>query len=286
MNRYKILCSWDSNNGITNRVKKNFIIPNDIKIVKEGDEYDYIIMFNGYNKNENNHIDFSKTFLFVNEPHWYCNSHNIIRSSINKAEYLITNDKNLIKNDKKTIESPSIMFHHFLRNNNIQEYLNDNNFAKKNKLSIICSNKNIEASSSIYNYRINFVKNLLQTDINFHLFGNGWNINDKRYMGACVDKYDGLIDYEYSICIENTIEKNYITEKFFDCLLTNTVPIYHGCPNINDVYNEKGFINLSNVNLRELPKNDIYKEYVLENKLKYVSEYNPFTVIKKILKHV
>jgi len=40
----------------------------------------------------------------------------------------------------------------------------------------------------------------------------------------------------YSISIESTQEKNYITEKLIDCLITKTIPVYWGCPNVSDFF--------------------------------------------------
>jgi len=36
--------------------------------------------------------------------------------------------------------------------------------------------------------------------------------------------------------------ENWFTEKIVDCFRTKTIPIYKGCPNIKDFYNEKGII--------------------------------------------
>ena len=49
-------------------------------------------------------------------------------------------------------------------------------------------------------------------------------------------KWDGLENYSYSIAIENESLKNYFSEKFTDCILARTIPIYYGCPNISDFF--------------------------------------------------
>lgn len=51
-----------------------------------------------------------------------------------------------------------------------------------------------------------------------------------------------LFDSMFSISIESSSEKNYFTEKLIDCFLTKTVPIYYGCPNIGDFFDERGMI--------------------------------------------
>jgi hypothetical protein len=49
-------------------------------------------------------------------------------------------------------------------------------------------------------------------------------------------KWNGLENYSYSIAIENASMKNYFSEKFTDCILSWTIPIYYGCPNINEYF--------------------------------------------------
>ena len=68
----------------------------------------------------------------------------------------------------------------------------------------------------------------------FDLYGRGFNPIDK--------KEEGLNDYKFSIVIENEFMENWFTEKLVDCFRTKTIPIYKGCPNIKDFYNEKGII--------------------------------------------
>ena len=51
-------------------------------------------------------------------------------------------------------------------------------------------------------------------------------------------------DFQFSIVIENTREKNCISEKIIDCLLMKTIPIYYGCENIHDIFDTTGWIML------------------------------------------
>ena len=55
-------------------------------------------------------------------------------------------------------------------------------------------------------------------------------------------KEDALLDYRYSIVVENAKTNNYFTEKLVDCLITGTIPIYWGCPNIGDFFDTDGMI--------------------------------------------
>lgn len=56
-----------------------------------------------------------------------------------------------------------------------------------------------------------------------------------------------LFDSMFSICPENTSQRNYFTEKILDCFVTKTVPIYWGCPNIGDYFDERGIVLVSDL---------------------------------------
>ncbi len=55
-------------------------------------------------------------------------------------------------------------------------------------------------------------------------------------------KAEGLAPYRYSVVIENVRERNYFTEKLIDAVLCETVPIYWGCPNVEDFFDTEGMI--------------------------------------------
>jgi len=57
------------------------------------------------------------------------------------------------------------------------------------------------------------------------------------------DKADALDPYLFSIAIENSYIPNYITEKLTDCFVTLTIPLYSGCPNVENYY-QGGFIEI------------------------------------------
>ncbi len=43
-----------------------------------------------------------------------------------------------------------------------------------------------------------------------------------------------LRSYRFCLAFENTVEPDYVTEKFFQPLLAGTVPVYRGAPNVDD----------------------------------------------------
>jgi hypothetical protein len=60
------------------------------------------------------------------------------------------------------------------------------------------------------------------------------------------NKWDGLVDYQYTIAIENCRLPYYITEKVMDCYLAFAMPFYLGGTNMKDFYPEQSFIDLEN----------------------------------------
>jgi hypothetical protein len=104
---------------------------------------------------------------------------------------------------------------------------------------------------------------------------------------------DALVDYKFNISIENSYEQNWITEKFYDNILTDTVPIYFGCKNIKELYPEDGYILIDDINdidgIEKLLTNiiinsdEIYKqklEGLQKIKQRYLRENN---LLKKII---
>lgn len=59
------------------------------------------------------------------------------------------------------------------------------------------------------------------------------------------DKFPLFETFQYSFVIENSSQTNYFTEKLIDCLITKTIPIYYGCPNIHEYFDTKGWILLT-----------------------------------------
>ena len=57
-----------------------------------------------------------------------------------------------------------------------------------------------------------------------------------------------MFDSQFHLCIENAKRRNWFTEKLIDCLITKTVPVYWGCPNVGDWFDERGFIFVDNLN--------------------------------------
>ena len=73
-------------------------------------------------------------------------------------------------------------------------------------------------------------------------------------------KYKLFEEFQFAIIIENSRQINYFTEKIMDCILTKTIPIYWGCPNISDFFDITGWIILESDTLEELEKLDVLND--------------------------
>jgi hypothetical protein len=84
-----------------------------------------------------------------------------------------------------------------------------------------------------HNVRLNFINN---SKDKIDLYGMG--------IREVESKLDVLHNYAFSLAIENNISKNdyYFTEKLVECIITGTIPIYYGCPNIGEFFDLRGII--------------------------------------------
>lgn len=137
-------------------------------------------------------------------------------------------------------------------------------FATKKLLVNISSNKYSDYAGDLYSHRaeaIRYFESTLPTQ--FDLFGQGWDrpaihIGDKRgvgwfrrsdrhryssFRGPITHKWDVLPNYKFAICYENALDQpGLVTEKMFDVMRCNCVPIYLGAPNISDYVDRNAFI--------------------------------------------
>jgi hypothetical protein len=77
--------------------------------------------------------------------------------------------------------------------------------------------------------------------------------NDSHFKDSSHEgKSEAFLDSQFHLVIENSRQVNYFTEKLCDCLITKTIPIYYGCPNISEYFNTDGWIILESDSVAEL----------------------------------
>lgn len=151
---------------------------------------------------------------------------------------------------------------------------------QKNKnIVMITSNKRSAYKNELYSKRYKLIKYLEKNyKKNFNLYGQGWNqppiyvdsrkdisfekiidfllkklrFNNKAYIlkdiykGTIKNKYDVLKKHNFSICIQNTYEKNSFYSPIFESFYCSCIPIYQGASNIEDHVPTNCFIDLRN----------------------------------------
>jgi len=118
-------------------------------------------------------------------------------------------------------------------------------FNDKKLILNISMNKSSKSKYELYSKRrdsIRYFEKYHPSD--FDLYGYGWDKNEfPSYKGMVKNKVDVLPFYKFCLCYENNMgEDDYITEKIFDAMRSNTVPIYWGAPNIDSYVDPGAFI--------------------------------------------
>lgn len=173
-------------------------------------------------------------------------------------------------------------------------------FDTKKLITAITGNKNIATKGSTYKEKIKVIKFFSKKlGIDFQLYGYGWNLNPirlflsyvkgnfiypskfKSYKGTVSNKAEVYNKFKFAVCFENSVCKDYISEKIVDCLRYGCIPIYYGAPNIleyipSDVFIDyRSFSDLEELNtfLSKMSK-ETFENY--QKRIKFFLESNEF----------
>jgi FkbM family methyltransferase len=138
-------------------------------------------------------------------------------------------------------------------------FYNKSNFyyEPKNKFcSFVVSDKNVSWHNTLnYKYRHDLVEEILTTNLPIDIYGHGTKLykeySDDRIkypLESSLDNPFGTIPFEkykFHICIENVNSNHYFSEKIINPLLSNVTPIYYGCKNIDNYFNNNNIIKLT-----------------------------------------
>ena len=78
------------------------------------------------------------------------------------------------------------------------------------------------------------------------------DINNNPIIGPQGHEKISMFNAQFHLAIENSRQINYFTEKLCDCLVTKTIPVYYGCPNISDFFDITGWIIIEKIDFDEL----------------------------------
>lgn len=124
---------------------------------------------------------------------------------------------------------------------------------KRHRMSVIVSEK---AFLPGHHHRRNLVAAILETGMDVHVWGrdaegfrhidlvaggDGSRIKGSFAFGSG-EPYD---DYEFTVVVENSVEENYVSEKYTNAVGRDCVPIYLGAPNAGDIFGPRCCVRLT-----------------------------------------
>jgi hypothetical protein len=292
----KILCNWCSSDSVMdewNPMSKGANKWNNICLTNS-DEADYFVIINM--PQNDSYYNPDKTIIFQMEP--MCNNENQnwgiktwgVWANPDESKFL------QVRTHKKFYNNCSWQ----LRTTYNQFMDKDFNIIHKQKdayyektISTICSSKYFDPG---HIKRIDFLKYLEEKDdISLDIFGTDNHHQFKNYKGSLGknDKDVGIVPYKYYFMVENNFEKNYITEKFWEPIISECLLFYFGCTNVCDYIDSKAYVQLdlndfekSYIIIKEAIKNDLYTErlpYIKQEKYKILNYYNFYPTLERVI---
>ena len=202
----------------------------------------------GFNSEcKNKYLWFSESGDIISEKlNYFINNFNTFKEHYKR---IFVNDKSLLKLDSTVIYSPPGSNQPWVRDRGIH--------TKTKNMSMVASGKNATDGHKLRNC---LMRKLVQDGVEVDCFGR--NFRPFEY------KEEVTSDYFFSIVVENGSYSNYYTEKIMDCFAAGTIPVYHGSPDIGEMFDDRGIITITDdLDYFSLNKDIYYSkiEYVKNN---------------------
>jgi len=264
MIKIKLECWWTDTLSLNSRMIRQFVPSADLtdySFVTENPDYTIVFGRTDWDKIE---TPKEKTFYVSQEPLW---SPNQPKDGIHDyCSKILISDKLEYPDREEYIETLLPMFYAGRGENDHREEwdwsskLKDKGYSKNKSVSIIVRKDTYSHYNHLQNPNTNKINYEERTNLGIELskdnridvYGTYWVSNGENIKGEVWNKHVGLDDYKFSVACENTIQKNYISEKFWDAVLTNTIPIYLGCSNINELIPDNCYISLNDMTMDEM----------------------------------
>lgn len=171
------------------------------------------------------------TVLFLCEPNEIQHLCETTIKYSDRVDFILTHDENVLKTCSNAIEFS--FGTSWVENESIPE--------KKFSVSHIVGHKLI-TNGHILRHKIWYKQDKIKIAKNFFL--SKYNTGIENFVNAPIlnDSKQPLFTSQFHICIENVRKKYFFTEKIVDCMLMKSIPIYWGCTNIGDYFNQDGII--------------------------------------------
>lgn len=247
------------------------------EIDNDCDYCDYWVVWGGFGENhKKNRVKTSKTIFLTDEVHKF-KIYN--KKFIDQFDAVITPRKDI--KHSKVIPSHELNTWHILKT--YDELIELNELPKSKKISVVSSDltdlSGHKLRYALVNKLIGHFKDRLD------VYGRGFNPID--------NKWDALAPYKYSIAIENNSFPGYFTEKLSECYLSLAMPVYYGCPDIENFFDSNSMLIIDIYDyqytikqIEQLLEEDPYQQklpLLVKQKNKYLENYNIFNALPKIL---
>jgi GR25 family glycosyltransferase involved in LPS biosynthesis len=308
----KLMCNWQLSEELCNEwnnMSKDNFTWNDIKITSEDHNIDYYVIINSpvlgtieYDKNNvliykeifTQEYNSKKTIIFQMEP--MCNNEYQKWGVKTWGDWAYPDENEFLevrshKNNYNNCSWQIKKTYNELMNEEIIKYHN-------NTLSSICSSKYFDPGHIL---RVEFLKflekkqieNIFNFSIDIYGVDNPHNFINYKKALSIEEKHTGLYPYKYYFIAENNKEHNYITEKFWEPLLSECLCFYWGADNLSEYINPLAYVALDLYDfeksyqiIKNAIENDLYNErikYIKEEKYKILNYYNFYPTIERII---
>lgn len=231
------------------------IKPKLVKYVRNVRDWGGVTLFTDNCFHISKHVKSKYKIAVLLEPHAiHPHAYENVKNFEDDFDYIFTFMKDMCKTKKYIYYSPGPSST-FIRELDWGTYDD-----RKTKLvSMVASNKK-NTKGHLFRYELisNFKRN------NIDLFGENFT--------KLPEKKDALVTYAFTIVVKNSKENGYFSDHIMDPLLTGTVPIYWGTPDIGEYFDERGILSFETVDelnyIIDSLSFDLYKSmifYIREN---------------------
>jgi hypothetical protein len=220
----------------------------------------------------------SINIISFQEPNEYFGLHDLVIQNKNLFDIILTWNDKVLNNCDNALFFP--FGHTWLKPDQYNK-----KFEKKFQLSHL-QGKLLKTYGHSLRHEITARKNEFNIPIKFYeTYGDRHNIEDAR-----LGKEFVFGDSQFGVVIENTSYRGYFTEKILDCFLLKTIPIYWGCSNIENFFNQEGIIKFNNpddlIYLSNQLTEDFYhsKHHIIEENYQLALQYIDYeqSIINKV----
>jgi len=242
----------------------NFRLERDFNILKKYEDKP-ITLFNDYIPKSIDELNYNPyNFILIHEPNEFFGFHDWVRNNNHLFNVILTWDENILNSCPN-----SSLFTCNYQQDSPEYYSNFINKDKKFEVSFLSGAKTITEGHKLRNQIYELKDQISIPKKWFHVLedfdhtvgvrpGYGNYTKDLSYIPEYLESSPQVFgkricfdESMFHVCVENVKHNNWYTEKIGEAFCTKTVPIYWGCPNIGDFYDERGIITFNN--LEELP---------------------------------